>query len=75
MVIEKILLILFVVNVILSAAAGALHALVAKLPGLAKADSIVGKIVAVLQKIVDFASANVQHKPAETPAPTEAPKA
>lgn len=59
---EKILVIVFVVNVVLSAAAGALHALVAKFPGLAKADSIVGKIVVVVQKLVDLASANVAHK-------------
>jgi hypothetical protein len=60
---EKVLLIVFVVNVILSAVAGALHALVAKFPGLAKADSIIGKIVSVVAKLVDLASANVAHKP------------
>lgn len=71
---EKVLLIIFVVNVILSAAAGALHALVAKFPSLASADTIVGKIMSVVQKLVDLASANVAH-PEKAVESKEAPKA
>lgn len=63
---EKVLLVLFVVNVVLSAASGALHALVAKFPGLADADSFLGKVIGVLQKIVDIASANVAHPAIES---------
>jgi hypothetical protein len=74
--VEKVLLVLFVVNVVLSAASGALHALKAKFPALESADTLLGKIVAVSQKIVDFLSANVAHPVATpAPAPQEAPKA
>lgn len=59
---EKVLLVLFVVNVVLSAVSGALHALVVKFPSLAQADSFLGKIVAGSQKLVDFLSANIAHK-------------
>jgi hypothetical protein len=73
--IEKVVLVLFVVNVVLSAAQAALHQLVTKFPGLASADSILGKVVSVIQKVVDFASANVAHKEVAAPAQAEAPKA
>lgn len=68
--VQKILGILVLINVCLSAASLALHKLVEKFPSLAEADSILGKIVGMVQKVVDFASANVAHPVADAaPAP------
>lgn len=75
---EKVLAILVLINLCLSAASLALHKLVEAFPSLATADTILGKVVSVLQKVVDFASANVAHPvaaPAATPAQADAPKA
>lgn len=74
---EKILGYLVMVNVCLAAASMGLHKLVEVFPSLATADSIAGKVVGMLQKLVDILSANVAHKPAavEAPKAPEAPQA
>lgn len=70
---DKVLVYLVIANACLSAAALALHKLVEVFPGLQAADSIVGKIVAAAQKIVDFLSANVSHPTAVPAAASVAP--
>lgn len=58
----KIAAVVLIVNAVLAGAKVVLDKLVVQFPQLQAADSVVGKIADVVGKILDFVSANVQHK-------------